>query len=97
MQWASKVVTRPRPRKERGASAPLVTDSSLQWRIWVFSVFVLLNLMLPSKKTNQLSRTPNSLSSWRGFLLERRVRAACFSRPHRDHRHRRPLHVWIEG
>ncbi|EYC24539.1 hypothetical protein Y032_0013g1956 [Ancylostoma ceylanicum] len=33
-------VTHPRPRKECGATTPLTMGPSLQWRIWVFSVFV---------------------------------------------------------
>ncbi|EYB93653.1 hypothetical protein Y032_0180g809 [Ancylostoma ceylanicum] len=48
--------------------------------------------MSTNKKTNWLSRTLRNLMTRRGFLLERRGRAVCFSRPQTGHRHRRLLY-----
>ncbi|EYC19164.1 hypothetical protein Y032_0025g1210 [Ancylostoma ceylanicum] len=88
LQWASIAVTRLRPRKARGATAPLTLESSPQWRIWVFLIVSCSShLMISNRKTNWLSRKPHNLMSWKGFSLERRSRAAFISRPQMGHRH----------
>ncbi|EYC11121.1 hypothetical protein Y032_0052g2233 [Ancylostoma ceylanicum] len=48
--------------------------------------------MLINKKTNKLPRESHGLLPQRGFLLERRGCATCYSRSRKGNRHRRPLY-----
>ncbi|EYC14335.1 hypothetical protein Y032_0041g479 [Ancylostoma ceylanicum] len=81
------------PRKARSATAPLKQESSPVQQI--MEIFLIVSYFFYHYLTaNVMNNYPENLDPpmRRRFHRERRGRAACFSRPPKGHRYRRPLY-----